>query len=99
MTWTPEQITDLITKTGAVVGAIITLVKLLHNNRIANESLSNSVPVDLAHKMVDNQNQQATQNSESSGTTSLEVKAPATIEVKETEGEQNPPTAPNSLEG
>ena len=82
ISWTPEQITSLFTQLGLVVGGIVTLVKVLRNNRNASDNLANSVPSDLAHKLVDNQI--------AKGGTTLDITPPATIEIKE----EKTPTTP-----
>jgi hypothetical protein len=52
--WTPDQVTNLVVQTGAVVGGLVTLVKLLHNNRLQSDQLANSVPADVHKQALEN---------------------------------------------
>jgi gas vesicle protein len=84
--WTPDQITNETVAIGAIVGAITTVIIALKNNRAANTNLANSVPADLAHRMVSNANQQAMNNQSNqskSGGVDLTIKPPASMEVTE----------------
>ena len=88
--WTAEQITAICTQVGGILAATTVLVKTLHNNRVANDNLANSVPVEVAHNLVDNAHELATtaasiaaQAASNNGGTTLNIPAPAEIDVKE----------------
>jgi hypothetical protein len=52
--WTPDQITNLVTQLGLVIGGAVTLVKLLkHNSEMSNKA-ADSTPSDVTNKILDN---------------------------------------------
>ena len=57
MVWTSEQVVQIVTQLGLIVGAVKVIVTVLHNSHEtatnAINATSNSVPTDFANKAVD----------------------------------------------